>query len=129
MIFMICVQLLDVGISTCLSSRYNMAQAAETNEILEFTSSNRWRSTQLFYMAAPVQLYSIICGVREFIRWRYYAIDISWWAGGDRGNMAISLVKWWTLLLVVGPVPAWVCYILYARQWSNTWAGCMIVTI
>jgi len=129
MSFMIVVLLLDYGIMGSLSFRYNLDQAEEANEITEITSNNKWRSTQLFYMAAPVQLYSILCGFAEFKRWRYYGVDISWWSGGDRGEVAIMLVKWWTLLLVVGPIVAWIAYAVHTHQYANTMVGCIVVTI
>merc|ERR550532_2084581 len=127
--FMIIVYLLENGMTSCLAFRYSLEQSVERNEVSAYTSSNRWRSTQLFYMAAPVQLYSILCGIHETMLWRFQDVDISWWSSSDRGDTAIRLIKWWTLLLAIGPIPTWIYYIVFSHVYTNTLCGCMIVTI
>ena len=37
----------------------------EANEVISLSMDNIWRSTQLFYISAPLLLYSIIKGVQE----------------------------------------------------------------
>jgi len=129
MLFMLLVNVLNWGMIISNSFRYSLEQSMEANEIAHLSMDNIWRSNQLFYMTAPVQLFSILVGIKEYLRYKFYGMDISFWEGGDRGEAAIKIVKYWTLLLVIGPVIAWTCYAIFAHQYLNAWAACIVVTI
>jgi len=129
MLFMAVVNFLNWGMIISNAFRYSLEQSMEANEVAHLSMDNIWRSNQLFYMTAPVQLFSIIVGIKEFLRWKFYGMDISFWEGGDRGEAAIRIVKYWTLLLTVGPVIAWSCYFIFANKYMNAWAACVVVTI
>jgi len=64
----------------------------------------------MYYMTAPLVLYSIIMGTFDFLRNRTFGEDISYWVGGDRGVVSKTIVKYWTLSLVLLTLSAWVCF-------------------
>jgi len=129
MLFMGVVNILNWGMIISNAFRYSLSQSMEANEVAHLSMDNIWRSNQLFYMTAPVQLFSIVVGFKEFLRWQFYGIDISFWEGGDRGDTATSIVKYWTLMLVIGPFVCWMCYAIFAHQYMNAWAACVVVSI
>jgi len=129
MFFMGIVNVLNWGMIIANAFRYSLSQSMEANEIAHLSMDNIWRSNQLFYMTAPVQLYSILVGFKEFLRYQFYGIDISFWEGGDRGEAAIRIVKYWTLLLSMGPIVAWTCYFIFSHAYLNAWAASIVVTI
>merc|ERR1712137_481646 len=63
------------------------------------------------------------------MRYQMYGEDISYWVGGDRGAMSTNLVKWWTLLLVMGAVSAWIYYAIEGRHHVGTLGSCLIVSL
>jgi len=87
--------------STC---RYRMDQSMAANEVFFLSLTNIWRTTQLFYITAPLTVYSIIMGFFDFARNRMLRVDISYWTGGDRGAVSKAMTQWWTLLLVTAMV-------------------------
>merc|ERR1712054_648727 len=97
--------------SLVLSStfRYKMTEGAVANEVFSLTLTNIWRTTQMFYITAPLVLYSIIMGIRDFLRNRSFGEDISYWTNGDRGETSKTIVKYWTLLLILLSLVAWGC--------------------
>lgn len=78
-----------------------------SNEVFSLTLTNIWRTTQMFYITAPLTLFSIIVGTTDFLRNRSFGEDISYWVGGDRGAVSKTIVKYWTLLLVFGTFFTW----------------------
>merc|ERR1711904_147012 len=96
------------GLILSASARNKLAESTSANEVFFLSLTNIWRTTQLFYMTAPLTLYSIIMGTRDFIRHRMFGEDISFWGGGDRGAVSKSIVQWWTLLSVLACVVTWV---------------------
>lgn len=129
MFFMAVVNFLNWGLIISNAFRYSLEQSVEANEVAHLSMDNIWRSNQLFYMTAPVQFFSLIVGTKEFLRWKFYGLDISFWEGGDRGEAAISIVKYWTLLLTLMPFVAWGCYFWFSNKFMNAWAACIVVTI
>lgn len=93
-------------ISSCF--RFFGQESRQFNQKWELTLTNIWRTTQLYYITAPMQLYSVIMGIFDFLAWLRYNQDISFWEGGDRGAFTKQLVKWWTTLLVLGVPFAWI---------------------
>jgi len=128
--FMLLVNALHWGMTIASALRYQLEESMESNEVVFLTLDNVWRSTQLFYITAPLLAYSIVEGVRDYMRYQFYGEDISFWAGGDRGKTSKELVKCWTLLLIVGAVVAWVFYFAFggSKQQGAT-PACLIVTI
>lgn len=129
-IFMLIVNALHWGMTVSAALRYQLEESMESNEVIFLTLDNVWRSTQLFYITAPLLLYSIIEGVRDYLRYQFYGEDISFWVGGDRGRMSKELVKYWTLVLIIGDLVAWTYYFAFGgRHEQGSLAACLIVTI
>merc|ERR1712072_1388754 len=97
------------GLILSASARNKLAESSSANEVFFLTLTNIWRTTQMFYMTAPLTLYSIIMGTSDLLRNRSFGEDISYWVGGDRGAVSKSIVQCWTLLLVLLTLSAWVC--------------------
>eukprot|EP00930_Biecheleria_cincta_P037267 TRINITY_DN2555_c0_g1_i3.p1 TRINITY_DN2555_c0_g1~~TRINITY_DN2555_c0_g1_i3.p1 ORF type:complete len:1469 (-),score=249.07 TRINITY_DN2555_c0_g1_i3:284-4690(-) len=127
--FMLIVQILSWGMVISSSLRYTLGTSMEANEVISLSMDNIWRSTQLFYMSAPLLGYSIIKGVQDFMRYKMYGEDISYWVGGDRGAMSTNLVKYWTLLLIIGAVVAWIYYFTSSSVQVGALGSCLIVTL
>jgi len=96
--------------ATC---RYRMDQSMAANEVFFLSLTNIWRTTQLFYITAPLTAYSIVMGTSDFLKNRMLGVDISYWVGGDRGAVSKAMTQWWTLFLVSAMV---VVQILF---WAN----------
>lgn len=127
--FMLTVQILSWGMVIASSMRYTLSTSTEANEVIGLSMDNIWRSTQLFYMTAPLLLYSIIKGTQDYIRYQLYGEDISFWVGGDRGVMSTNLVKYWTLLLILGAMGAWIYYIIEGRKHTGVMSAVLIVSL
>jgi hypothetical protein len=92
------------------SARNTKAESQNGNEVFILSLTNIWRTTQLFYITAPLTLYSILMGTLDFNRHRMFGEDISYWVGGDRGAVSKSIVQYWTLFLLCGTAATWVCF-------------------
>jgi len=121
--------LFNYGLLISASARYKMAESQAANEVFVLTLTNVWRTTQLFYITAPLTCYSIIMGSLDFSRNRMFGEDISYWVGGDRGSTSKSIVKWWCLLLVSGTFFTWLSFFAgWLPQESNNIGSLLIVT-
>jgi len=127
--FMLAIQILSWGMIIASSMRYTLSTSMEANEVISLSMDNIWRSTQLFYITAPLLLYSIIKGIQDYLRYQMYGEDISYWVGGDRGAMSTNLVKYWTLLLEFGAIIAWVYYAITGHNQVGAAGSCLIVTL
>jgi hypothetical protein len=92
------------------SARNTKAEAQTANEVFILSLTNIWRTTQLFYITAPLTIYSILMGTLDFKRHRMCGEDISYWVGGDRGAVSKSIVQYWTLLLLCGTLFTWIAF-------------------
>jgi hypothetical protein len=92
------------------TARYRMDQSMQANEVFFLSLTNLWRTTQMFYITAPLTLYSIATGCGEFSRHRMLGVDISYWAAGDRGSISTTITKWWTVLLMFGAIAVNIIY-------------------
>jgi heme/copper-type cytochrome/quinol oxidase subunit 3 len=126
---MLIVQILSWGMIIASSLRYTLSTSMEANEVIGLSMDNIWRSTQLFYISAPLLLYSIIKGIQDYMRYQMYGEDISYWVGGDRGVMSKNLVKYWTLLLIMGAIGAWLYYLIEGRKHMGVLSAVIIVTL
>jgi len=114
-------------IASCF--RYTLGESLASNEVFFLTLTNIWRTTQMFYITAPLTLFSIFMGTADFSRNRSFGEDISYWVGGDRGAAAKNIVKYWTLLLVVGVPVTWACFIAgVMEEGSNAFASVLVVS-
>merc|ERR1719382_683849 len=133
MFFLVLVNVVNWGLALTNGFRYTLAQAIDANELAGISVDAFWRSNQHFYMIAPVQFYAILKGIRQFFRYRFYGIDITHCEEEVRGNTAMQIVKHWTLLLVVGPIFAWLYYFLATRERQansqNAFAACVVLTV
>eukprot|EP00930_Biecheleria_cincta_P037271 TRINITY_DN2555_c0_g2_i1.p1 TRINITY_DN2555_c0_g2~~TRINITY_DN2555_c0_g2_i1.p1 ORF type:complete len:1490 (-),score=222.50 TRINITY_DN2555_c0_g2_i1:190-4461(-) len=127
--FMLVVQILSWGMVIASSLRYTLSTSMEANEVISLSMDNIWRSTQLFYMSAPLLAYSIIKGVQDYMRYQMYGEDISYWVGGDRGVMSTNLVKYWTLLLIILAIAAWIYYFTSSNVQVGALGSCLIVSL
>ena len=126
---MLIVQILSWGMIIASSLRYTLSTSMEANEVIGLSMDNIWRSPQLFYISAPLLLYSIIKGIQDYMRYQMYGEDISYWVGGDRGVMSKNLVKYWTLLLIMGAIGAWLYYLIEGRKHMGVLSAVIIVTL
>jgi hypothetical protein len=110
MIFSWVVQALSWTMIISATMRYRMDQSMAANEVFFLSLTNIWRTTQLFYITAPLTLYSIIMGFSDFLKNRMLGVDISYWVGGDRGAVSKSITQYWTLLLVMGGITTNILY-------------------
>jgi hypothetical protein len=92
------------------SARNTKAESQSSNEVFILSLTNIWRTTQLFYITAPLTVYSIIMGTLDYNRHRMFGEDISYWVGGDRGAVSKSIVQYWTLLLLCGTLFTWIAF-------------------
>jgi len=121
--------LFNYGLLISASARYKMAERKAANEIFVLTLTNIWRTTQLFYITAPLTVYSIIMGTLDFSRNRMFGEDISYWTNGDRGAVSKSIVQWWTLFLVGGTFITWLSFFAgWLPKESNNIGSILIVT-
>jgi hypothetical protein len=109
-IFSWVLQVLAWSLVITATSRYRMDQSMAANEVFFLSLTNIWRTTQLFYITAPLTVYSILMGCSDFSRHRVLDVDISYWVGGDRGAVSKSITQWWTLLLIFGMIFSWICF-------------------
>jgi len=107
--------------------RYKIGESMVSNEVFSLTLTNIWRTTQMFYITAPLTLFSIIVGTQDFLRNRTFGEDISYWVGGDRGAVSKTIVMHWTLLLVVGTFFTWVSVIFGWLPNSTSSASAVLV--
>jgi len=109
--------------------RYKIGESMVSNEVFSLTLTNIWRTTQMFYITAPLTLFSIIVGTLDFMRNRTFGEDISYWVGGDRGAISKMIVQYWTLLLITLTMLVWLS--LFAGWLPNTsssYAALVVVT-
>jgi hypothetical protein len=104
------LQFLSWAMVIFATARYRMDQSMQANEVFFLGLTNLWRTTQLFYITAPLTLYSIATGCGDFSRHRMLGVDISYWAAGDRGSISTTITKWWTLLLMFGAIAVNIIY-------------------
>jgi hypothetical protein len=129
-VFMWILQVLSWSMLLSASARYQQTESRNANEVVALTLTNIWRTTQMFYITAPLTLFSIIMGFNDFLRNRMFGQDISYWVGGDRGNLSKLMVQYWTLLLVLGMIFTWFAYNLgWLPDEKNALASVIIVTV
>mmetsp|Transcript_10751 Transcript_10751/g.29944 ORF Transcript_10751/g.29944 Transcript_10751/m.29944 type:complete len:1698 (-) Transcript_10751:367-5460(-) len=104
------LQFLSWAMVIFATARYRMDQSMQANEVFFLSLTNLWRTTQLFYITAPLTLFSIATGCGEFSRHRMLGVDISYWSAGDRGSISTTITKWWTLLLMFGAIAVNIIY-------------------
>mmetsp|Transcript_38162 Transcript_38162/g.106258 ORF Transcript_38162/g.106258 Transcript_38162/m.106258 type:complete len:1435 (-) Transcript_38162:178-4482(-) len=129
MLFMLVINLLNWGLIITNSCRYSVMESIDANEVAALSMDNVWRSNQLFFMTGPIQLFSVVRGISEFIKYKFYGQDIGGWAGGDLGKISVSIVKYWTTFLLLACVGCWVCYGVYAHEYANSFSACIVVTM
>jgi len=98
------MQVLSWSMVISATGRYRMDQSMAANEVFFLSMTNIWRTTQMFYITAPLTAYSIVMGFSDFLKNRMLGVDISYWLGGDRGAVSKAMTQWWTLLLVMAMV-------------------------
>merc|ERR1712178_123344 len=109
--------------------RYQVGEGMQSTEVFSLTLTNIWRTTQMFYITAPLTLFSIIVGTLDFMRNRTFGDDISYWVGGDRGAVSKTIVMHWTLLLVMGTMFTWLAVLCgWLPPESTSSAAAAIVT-
>jgi hypothetical protein len=108
--FCVIIQVLTWGLLISANARYAMQSSTTANEVIFLSLNNIWRGTQLFYMCAPLQVYSILVGALDYLRYRNFGEDISFWVGGDRGAVSRNIVQYWTLFILLLVLTAWVYY-------------------
>eukprot|EP00931_Biecheleriopsis_adriatica_P072213 TRINITY_DN4627_c0_g1_i1.p1 TRINITY_DN4627_c0_g1~~TRINITY_DN4627_c0_g1_i1.p1 ORF type:complete len:1494 (-),score=283.41 TRINITY_DN4627_c0_g1_i1:57-4538(-) len=131
-IFIVIIEVVSCGMVMSASMRGTLQASMETNEVLSLSMDSLWRAHQSFYIMAPVTFYSLIKGAEDYMLYHLYGQDITFSRGPERGKASIFLVKWWTLLLILGAVAAWVHYSMSPIDRSEQYAtltSCIIVTL
>jgi len=128
--FTVVLQILSWGLLISSSAFCAMQSSSSANEVVSLSLNNVWRGTQMFYLTAPMQAYSIFVGTTDYIRYWWYGEDISYWVGGDRGDVAQNIVKYWTLCMLLLVSGAWIWYLTSGRMGtlSETLPPLIIVT-
>jgi len=108
--FVVFLQILTWGLLISANTRNTLQSSSVANEVIFLSLNNIWRGTQIFYMSAPLQLYSIFTGIMDYLRYRNFGEDISYWVGGDRGAVSRNIVQYWTLLILLLVTGAWILY-------------------
>jgi hypothetical protein len=98
------MQVLTWSMVISATGRYRMDQRMAANEVFFLSMTNIWRTTQLFYITAPLTAYSIVMGTSDFLKNRMLGVDISYWVGGDRGAVSKAMTQWWTLFLLMAMI-------------------------
>merc|ERR1712060_879531 len=68
MVFSWIVQALSWLMVISATLRYRMDQSMAANEVFFLSLTNIWRTTQLFYITAPLTAYSIVMGTSDFLK-------------------------------------------------------------
>lgn len=129
LMFSVVLQVLTYMIVITATARYSTIQWKQSNEVAVIGLLNIWRSTQLFYMGAPMQVFSLMSGSIDYTKWRQFKVDISFWLGGDRGVIAKNIVRCWTLFLILAAIFAWFYFFLGSSRGTNAGSGLIINTI
>uniref|UniRef100_A0A7S1Q2K6 Chitin synthase n=1 Tax=Alexandrium catenella TaxID=2925 RepID=A0A7S1Q2K6_ALECA len=129
MAFMLVINCLHWTLIACNSFRYSVMESVDANEVAALSMDNIWRANQLFFMTGPIQLFSLVRGIGEYIKYKFYGQDIGGWSGGDLGKISVNIVKYWTTFLLMSCVGVWVCYVVYAHKYANSFAACVVITM
>jgi len=129
MTFMLVVNLLNFGMLVCNSMRYTVMASVDANEVAALSMDTIWRSNQLFFMTGPIQLFAVISGISEFIKYKFYGQDIGGWTDVDLGKTCVRIVKYWTVMMLLGDILVWTCYFVYAKDYPSSFAACVVVTL
>mmetsp|Transcript_33138 Transcript_33138/g.103296 ORF Transcript_33138/g.103296 Transcript_33138/m.103296 type:complete len:258 (-) Transcript_33138:51-824(-) len=128
MAFMLVVNLLNFGLLVCNSMRYTVMESVDANEVAALSMDTVWRN-QLFFMTGPIMVFSVIRGIGEFIKFKFYGQDIGGWTDEELGATSVRIVKYWTTLMLLGNIVVWTCYFAYAQYYANSFAACVVVTL
>jgi len=129
MSFMLCVNLLNWSLIITNTFRYNIMESMDANEIAALNMDNIWRANQLFFMTGPIQLFSFVRGIGEFVKYKFYGQDIGGWSGGDLGTISVNIVKYWTSFILLGCCGIWIAFATYAHNYQNSFSACIVVTL
>lgn len=110
-------------------TRATNIQRDEANNILEVNLDNIWRQTQLYYINAPLQLYAIINGIKDYTAQKKYGIDLSFWVGGDRGDMTTKAVKFWLLTMIGVAILAVLWNLVRPEGTITNWIATIILVL
>lgn len=126
-IFTLILQVLNWGMIGASCMRHSLEASMEANEVVMLTIDNIWRSTQRYYITAPLTVYSMMEGIQDYIRFHCYGQDITF--NDKNGKIAVYLVKYWTLLLELSAVGAWVYYCTTGELDEGGLTSLIIVTV
>merc|ERR1740121_3098546 len=105
---MLCATFLNYAMIVANTARFSVMESMDANEIAVLSMDNVWRANQLFFMVGPIQGYSVITGTKNFISYKLYGEDIGGWQGNDLTQTSITIVKYWTTLIIFAAIPCWV---------------------
>jgi len=134
-LFIVVLQVLNWGMIIAASMRSTLQASMETNEVIFLSMDNLWRSTQSLYVTLPLHFYSFTKATEDYLRYHFYGADVTfephYESSGERASTSICLVKYWTLLLILGAVGAWVHYFLTVeeRDGQGSLASCIVVSL
>jgi len=126
-IFTLILQVLNWGMIGASCMRHSLEASMEANEVVMLTIDNIWRSTQRYYITAPLTVYSMVEGMQDYIRFHCYGQDITF--NDKNGKIAVYLVKYWTLLLEVAAVFAWIYFCTTGALDEGGLTSLIIITV
>lgn len=126
-IFTLILQVLNWGMIGASCMRHSLEPSMEANEVVMLTIDNIWRSTQRYYITAPLTVYSMVEGMQDYIRFHCYGQDITF--NDKNGKIAVYLVKYWTLLLEVAAVFAWIYFCTTGALDEGGLTSLIIITV
>lgn len=129
MAFMLVVNVLNLLLLMTNSMRYSIMESVDANEVAALSMDVLWRSNQLFFVSAPLQLFSLASGISEFVKYRFYGQDIGGAVDEEKTTLSVRLVKFWTALVVLCPIVCWVRYFVVAWIYPNSLAACITLTL
>ncbi|CAJ1350502.1 unnamed protein product [Effrenium voratum] len=128
-VFTLILQFLNWGMIAASCMRHSLEASMEANEVVMLTIDNIWRSVQRYYITAPLMIYSMIEGTQDYIRFHCYGQDITFNERDTDGKIAIYLVKYWTLLVEIAAIVAWVYYAYAEEVDEGGLSSLIIVTV
>ncbi|CAE7339192.1 unnamed protein product [Symbiodinium sp. CCMP2456] len=127
-VFTLLLQVLNWGLIGASCMRHSLEASMEANEVAMLTIDNIWRSTQRYYITAPLVIYSMVEGLQDLMNFQLYGQDVT--VNEASGKIAVHLVKYWTLLLEILAIAAWICfYNVKPTQDEGGLSSLIIVTV
>merc|ERR1712093_712098 len=92
-----------------------------------------WRSQQMFFVAAPLQLMSLCQGTAAAWGIKKHGLDKSFWSATDHGVEVVNFVKMWTSFILGGALLCTVTLVLaescYGGVGGAQWMALLLLLV